>query len=239
MLPTLLALLLLATAQATEAYKRGLSLLEEHRTLEAIPHFQRAAELDPGNAQYWKALGVAFAATGDYRGSLEPFRQACTRNEKLTDVCYYSGRAYYASDRYREAIPPLEKALRLDPLKARAEAGIAQCLEALGQDREAEHRFRSALRRTDGSLNIARIAYGRFLVHQGRATEAIPILEAAQSPESPDAHYQLALAFFQADRIAQSIPPLERVLQLDPQNEAARLLLDRARRRLTAAAGQK
>ena len=40
MLPTLV--LLLATAQATEAYKRGLSLLEQHRTLEAIPHFQQA-----------------------------------------------------------------------------------------------------------------------------------------------------------------------------------------------------
>ena len=236
---SLLTLLLLAQPGAAEAYKLGLSLFEQHRALEAIPHFQRATELDPGNAQYWKALGVAFAATGDYRSALEPFRRACTRNEKLTDACYYSGRAYYASDRYREALPALSKALQHDTLKARAEAAIGQCLEALGQYPEAEQRFLSALRRTDGSLNIARIAYGRFLVRQGRAAEAVPLLEAAQSPESADSRYELAFALFQADHVAESITQLERVLELDPHSEATRSLLDRARRRVASSSAQK
>ncbi len=234
-----MALLFLAPAEAGEAYKLGVSLLEQRRAVEAIPQLRRAAELDPGNAQYWKALGVAFAATGDYRGSLEPFRRACALNEKLPDACYYSGRAYYAADRYREALAPLGKALHHDTLLARAEAAVGQCLEALGEDAEAEQRFLSALRRSDASRSIAGLAYGRFLVRRGRASEALPILEAAQTPESAEARWELAFALFQADRLAPSITQLERVLQLDPRHEAARPLLERARRRLAASSGQR
>lgn len=223
--------LFLAANEAAEVYKAGTALVELRRPLEAIPKLQRAVELDRSNAQYWKALGVAHAAAGDYRGALEPFHQACTRSETLADACYYSGRAFYAADQYREAIPPLERALRRDALKARAEAAIAQCLEALGEYSRAERRFAAALGHKDPSLPVARLAYGRFLTRQGRAAEAVPVLEGAQTPESAGARYELAFALFQSDRVAESIGQLERLLKLDANHEAARFLLDRARRR--------
>jgi len=233
-LTRLLILLLLAPPAAEQAYRQGVSLFEAGRAAQAIPLLEQAAKLDPKNAQYWKALGVAHASLEDYRGSLEAFRQACTLDSKLLDACYYAGRAYYASDQYEKALDPLDKALQIDAVKARAETAIGQCQEALGNAAEAEKRFRSALARNDSANQQARLAYARFLVRQGRPAEAVPVAEAAQRPETPDSRYELGLALSQCDRLPEAAAALERALQLNPQHEPAQVLLAKVRARLAA-----
>ena len=57
--------------------------------------------------------------------------------------------------------------------------------------------------------------------------------------KSAESRWELAFALFQADRLAPSVAQLERVLQLDPRHEAARSLLERARRRLAASSGRR
>lgn len=230
-----LALLFLFTA-APEVFRRGLALLDGGRATEALPLLERATTLDSRNALYWKALGVAYAKLGDYRGAIEPFGKACVLDRDLMDACYYYGRTLYASDRYRDALAPLEAALRVDKDKARAEAALGQCHEALGDYEKAERLFRAAVaRRQDPSINAARLAYGRFLVRQGRPSEAVAILKLAQSPETAESRYEIGLALFQAERLQEAVGELQRALSLQPDHEAARLLLDRTRRRLSGA----
>ncbi len=228
----MILLLVLAQPAAEQAYRQGVSLLESGRAEEAIPLLEQAAKIEPKNALYWKALGVAHAGLLDYRGSLEPFRQACTLDPRLLDVCYYSGRAFYAADQYDKAIAPLQKALHADAVKGRAETALGQCYEALGDAVEAEKHFRSALSRNDAAGQQARLAYSRFLVRQGRPREAVAIAEAAQHPETPDSRYELALALSQCDRLQEAAAALQRALQLNPQHEAARVLLAKVRARL-------
>ncbi|MBI5086539.1 MAG: tetratricopeptide repeat protein [Acidobacteria bacterium] len=228
-----LLFLLLAPPEAQEAYQRGTSLIAQGRAGEALPHFQRAAGLDPANAQYWKALGVTFASMELLRDSVEPFSNACKLAPELEDACYYLGRSLYATDRYREALAPLATALRVDRVKGRAETALAQCREALGEDRAAEAGFRAALGRKDGAQQQSSIGYGRFLIRQGRAQEAARLLEGAQIPESAESRYVLGLAYSQSSRILEAVAALERAVALQPGHQAAGLLLAKLRVRLT------
>lgn len=201
---------------------------------QSIPLLEEAVKLAPRNAQYWKTLGVAHAKLEDYRGSTEPFRQACELDERLPDACYYAGRAYYAADQYEKALEPLRKALRVDAVKARAEAALGQCHEALGQVEEAERRLKSAVGRGDAANQTARMAYARFLTRQGRALEAVRIAEGAQKPETPESRFELGLALSQSGRLEDALKALERALELRPDYEEAFVLRGKLKARLTA-----
>jgi len=173
---------------------------------------------------------VGLAKQEDYRGAVEPFGRACALEPRLLDACYYHGRALYAADQYRAALAPLRAALAVDAVKGRAETAMGQCHEALGEAAEAERLFRAAIARRDRWGQGARLAYGLFLVRQGRAAEAVTVLEAAQMPESAEARYELGLALSQCDRVAEAVSELAKA----PEHEAARLLLAKLRARLAA-----
>jgi Flp pilus assembly protein TadD len=224
--------LLWSPQDAAEAYRQGIALLEQSEAAVAIPLLEKAATLEPGNAQYWKALGVGYAALDQLRDAIEPLRKACALNPSLLDACYYYGRNLYAVDRYGAALAPLDTALKVDRVKGRAEAAIGQCNEALGRDAEAEKRFRSALGRKDAAERQVRLAYGHFLIRHARAKEAIPMLEPAQQPESAEARYLLGLALSQTDRLAEAASKLERAVALNQSDVAARVLLAKVYRRL-------
>jgi len=224
---------MLAPPEAQAAYEKGLALFTQNRAADAISFFAEAARLSPDNAQYWKALGAAHAKIEDYHGSIEPFRRACDLAPHLADVCYYLGRAYYAADLYGKAIEPLERALRYDPVKGRVETALGQCYEALIQPETAERWFRSAIRRKDAGRQAAHLAYARFLTRQGRAAEAVPVAEAAQQPETPEARFELAFALSQCDRLEEALRIVERALELRPDYEEAFVLRSKIRARLT------
>ncbi len=226
--------LLAPPPEAQAAYQRGLEFYARNRAADAIPHFAEAARLAPEVAQYWKALGVALAKIEDYSGSIEPFRRACDLAPQLKDACYYLGRAYYAADQYEKAIEPLKRALRYDAVKGRVEAALGQCFEALIQPAEAEQWFHSAIRRNDAGRQMAHLAYARFLTRQGRASEAVPVAEAAQQPETPEARFELAFALSQCDRLEEALRAAERALELKPDYEEAFVLRAKIRARLTA-----
>lgn len=222
-------LLLWSPQPASQAYREGVALLEAAKVQESLPLLEKAARLEPANAQYWKALGVAYASANQLRDAEEPLRKACRLNPTLIDACYYFGRNLYANDRYQDALAPLEIAFKTDRVKGRAETAIAQCYEALGRDVEAEKRFQAALNRHDTAERDTRLAYGHYLIRHARAAEAVRMLEAAQQPEPL---YLLGLALSQTDRLADAASKLEGAVGLNPQDLAARVLLAKVYRRL-------
>lgn len=227
----LLALVLFAQS---EEYRRGVAAFEQGRQDEAIALLTQATAQAPRDAQAWKVLGVVHAARGDYREAEAPFAKACELNPRLTDACYYQGRALYMLNRFEDALAPLERALRVDAVRGRAETAIAESLEALGRAAEAEKRFRAAIARRDEAAERARTAYARFLIRAGRTGDALlPLKEALTgNPDSAEALFQMGRALQQLDRIEEALPHLERAIALEPGRAPAHLLLARVYRRL-------
>ena len=111
----LFALVLAAADDPDALYREGLRLFSAGQPQAAIESFHKAIEVRPSEAATWKALGVVYAAQGDYARAEEPFHRACLLNARLPDACLYFGRALYLLDRFEQAVNVLRTALENDP----------------------------------------------------------------------------------------------------------------------------
>src|SRR5204862_178192 len=136
---------LFAWQDAESLYRSGLRLFAEKKLEAAIAALRQSVAIQPANAPAWKALGVVYAARGDYESAEAPFRNACERQPALEDACLYYGRALYLLDRFPPAIDVLRRAIALRD-SAEAHRLLALSLEGLGQGVEAGNEFRTAIR---------------------------------------------------------------------------------------------
>ncbi len=65
-----------ASFQARSEYDTGLSLFNRGLFSEAIPHFEKATEVDPDYAMAYLYLGRSYVSTGDYAKAINPLRTA-------------------------------------------------------------------------------------------------------------------------------------------------------------------
>jgi tetratricopeptide (TPR) repeat protein len=65
-----------ASYQARSEYDTGLSLFNRGLFDEAIPHFEKATEVDPDFAMAYLYLGRSYVSTGNYTKAINPLRTA-------------------------------------------------------------------------------------------------------------------------------------------------------------------
>ena len=164
----------------------------------------------------------------DFRAAEPLLRAACAANEK--DGCYLHARTLFSLDRYEPSLAALERIRDADPWPWRVDGTIGEVREAMGLPADAERAFQRAVAGNKDETDVPRLAYGRFLVRQGRADEALGPLEsvAKQFPKGPLARYELGRAYYHLGRLADA----ERELMSAPELESARLLLAKVRRQL-------
>jgi tetratricopeptide (TPR) repeat protein len=211
----------------TPDYDQGVARFERGDLAGAVPFLARAAEARPKDAQVWKALGVAYAAQRMYREAERPLARSCELDRTLEDACYFYARTLYALDRFEPSIHALERA---NGGSWKVQFGMAQALEALGRADDAEREFRRSRETARGIDPGPGVGLGLFLVRQGRAAEAIPVLDEVlkRFPNSADAHTHLGRALLESGRTGDAIPHLERAVALAPASAQAHLLLAKA-----------
>ena len=221
--------LLFQLAAAANPYEQGVRLIELGKLPEARVQLEIAVKQMPGNAQAWKALGVASAMIGDYAAAEGPFGKACALNAKLADACYFHARALYALNQFAPALAVLDRLK--EPTEGRTFTAMGQAYEALGRTLEAEQAFRKALAAKDGQ-GEAHLRYGIFLFRSGKLMEAANALQQAVKlqPKSSEAFAELGRVRYQQGRLEEAEKLLVAALQLDPAREPAKLLLDKVRR---------
>jgi len=170
---------------------------------------------------------VAYASQKQYAEAAPAFRRACELDAKLEDACYFWGRALYGLDRFTESLEALSRA---DGRSWKVRLAIAQAADGAGDAARAGREFREAIALANGRDAGPGAAYGLFLVRQGRAAEAIPVLQLAVKvdPKSGEAETNLGRALFETGRTADAMPHLERAVSLAPMSAQAHLLLAKA-----------
>ena len=233
----LVALIGLAMQSPESLYRAGVEAFEKGRLEEARGSLEQAlrAERSARNA---KALGVVYAAARDYAAAEPLFRDACARDSREPDACYFWARTLYALDRFEASLAALEKAAPV-ARPARIHLGRAQALEALSREAEAENEYRRAVERmgktqAKGDEEDATLHYGVFLIRQGRAAEAIASLHAAMErrPDSPRVSYELGRALAHDGRLEEARRTLNGAVRLKADYWAAHLLLGNVNYRL-------
>ena len=144
----------------------GNALASHNAIPQAIEHFQRAVQIDPGFAEGHYALGVAFLQQGNEEAAESCFQTAIELDEDykaaFAGVCNTLAVAEYRAGNFKTALAHITRALELDGEYAEAENNAGLIYLQLGQpDRALEHlkealrikpRFQAARRHYDEAM---------------------------------------------------------------------------------------
>ncbi|HUO33351.1 MAG TPA: tetratricopeptide repeat protein [Candidatus Acidoferrum sp.] len=178
--------------------------------------------LAPQTASSAAAQHVHAGIEADQQGHIDQaiaeFKEATEEDPKLASAFLDLGQAYVEKHDYASAIPPLKRALELDPSIRGGHELLGYSLLAQGYADEAASHFEKA--HDTAALGIS-------LVEAGRPADAIPYLKEAVSknPDDPDLLYYLGraagLLSRQAfDALESRFPDSARAHQMMAQNYA-------------------
>jgi tetratricopeptide (TPR) repeat protein len=111
-----------ARVRFLEALGEGARLLQAGRASEALPHLQRALELEPSDTDAALNLGGARIMLNQHQKAIPILEEACAAQPENSKIWINLGAAYLGDpvlatvDQQARAIAAFEKALELDPI---------------------------------------------------------------------------------------------------------------------------
>jgi tetratricopeptide (TPR) repeat protein len=227
-----------ATSPGSAAYERANALLIEKKLPEALAAVDEALRLDPKlvPALTLKAkLAMAASRLDVARRCLE---EALALDPRAAYAQFLYGLEAYLGNELKEALPRFRKARQLSPNDPRAALYLGLTVESLGQPVEAMFLYEEAVRleRSAGEPHAETLLPGaRLLLLTGRLEECERWLRQALklSPDSRDAHFELARLLLKKGDAAQAAAEGETALRLSEgvvTDEAIRYQLVKAYR---------
>jgi tetratricopeptide (TPR) repeat protein len=116
---------------------RGIALLYLQRLPEATKALQQAAAQAPNNPRIWYAFGLLYRSDNKPQQSMEAFRRVLKFDPGNADSHYFLGSFFLDRHDLPAAVAEFRAALRLAPLHASAEFGLARTLQRHGKVDEA------------------------------------------------------------------------------------------------------
>jgi tetratricopeptide (TPR) repeat protein len=102
----------------------GEVMLRQGRVNDGLREFQIASDLQPGNPDALRLLGIAQGQSGQLEAAVATFKQAIARDPLNARGHYLLGSALAASGQVKAAVPYFAKAVELDPQDAKARADL-------------------------------------------------------------------------------------------------------------------
>jgi len=105
----------------------GVLLLSRGFYDDAIVHFQKAVDLDPGNVPAVKHYGVAMTLKGDFENARHILNYILESGVAFADIYYCLGNTYLFQRQFNRAKSYYEEALKINPHYADAHLRLATC----------------------------------------------------------------------------------------------------------------
>lgn len=116
---------------------QGLALLYLQRLPEAQKALDIAAQKAPNDPHTWYVLGLLYRNQNESQRSLEAFKKVVAIDSSDADARYYVASLLMELNDLPGAVAEYEKALKLNPLHASSEFGLARALQRQGKVDEA------------------------------------------------------------------------------------------------------
>ena len=198
----------------------------------ARAEFEAALRLKPDYAEAHNNLGVSLAKDPTGLPAAIGHYQAALRAKPDYALAHYNLAAALSTLPGREsaAAAEYESALRLAPDHSDWENDLAVLLaKTPGSLPEAIGHFETAVRLQPDDPEIRYNLANHLMRVPDRLPEAVEQYEAALRlrPDFAAAHFNLGLAYGRAGQLERAIPHFQRVVELEPGNQAARQILAR------------
>jgi len=217
----------LDTASGHRAAARQLTLTGRYEDAEA--ELLRAVELEPGNAENYRRLGLIYRDKNQVDKASLALGKAVEIEPDYYRNQWSLGKFYLDSGRYKQAVAHLLQTVQLLPSASRARNDLVAAYTDTGQFEEARRNLDMANLGALGSYQLATI-----LMYEQKDAEAIRYLLDALRDDAGDAAFlaQLAIAERHLGRLAESkktaqrgLALVERQLVENPRDAGARSLL--------------
>jgi tetratricopeptide (TPR) repeat protein len=204
----------------------GTALAQRGELAEAIPHFQKSIELQPGNANAHFNLGGALFQQGKNAEAKAAFAEALKYRPKYSEARTWLGRVYALQGELAEAEREFKTALQDDPTHVEAMIQLGTLMARQGNLNAALSSFGQAIKFTPDNPEL-RYRVGRILSEQGRINEAVAELQLALqlNPEHVGALYELGRIAASLGRNEEAKRYLNEVLRLNPDHADAQAQL--------------
>ncbi len=190
--------------EAFKAYALGSDLIGQGMPREAIPHLQRAIELDPNFAEAYDALSTAYNNSGD-----RALRDEClTKAFALIDHAsererlLISGKYYFRVTReLSKAIDALQVLARIDPRDPWPHNVLFLIHSATGEYEEALREELEAHRLAPRDLNyIGNLVDANVILDRFNEAKAVAEKALAQGLDGPTLHQESSVACLHSER---------------------------------------
>ena len=139
--------------EAFREFKQGLTLLRDNYAIRALPHMQKAMDLDKNNPYYMSYLGVVLARSEQKWGEAERLCDAAVRMKRNQAQLYLNlAEVYATAGRRDEAVEALEAGLKF----ARRDVRLSIALNRLMHRREPVFSFLSRRHPVNRQLGLLR-----------------------------------------------------------------------------------
>jgi tetratricopeptide (TPR) repeat protein len=208
----------------------GNALVRSNRRPEAIPHFERAIQLDRTYSEAHHNLGLALVQEGRPADSLPHFENALKLRPYDADARRNYAGALALLNRLPEALTHFEAAAKLKPEHAEGLGLYGWALLSNSRALDAIPPLEKSVRLEPNVYNT-RLDLANALAALGRPQDALPHYQAAAQLNAGDAtlFYNWGLALMKLGRAAEAVPRFEVVVRLRPNDTVTRDILARAR----------
>ncbi len=194
---------------AQNAYEEGLALFNQGKYNEALPHFQRAIELDPDYSAPYFYLGRSYLNLSRWTDAIHPLRTAFRLSPQefkgevvslLLDALIGGALTEFKKGNFKGSAGYLREALSLDSESQRAQDELIATLIALGSQ----------------------------LLSDGNISDAIPAFSEAieLSPDNYEAYIGLVKAFLKNGNYLKAVEAANKAVHIDPGNREAQDLME-------------
>jgi tetratricopeptide (TPR) repeat protein len=234
-----------------EAFNEGVELYGAGDMSGAIARWRQADMIYRLRPEAAQNLAIVLTQEGEYEEAIAIYRRGLEglriepatrlieedeledREEARRFMQTQLGQLLLFTDQFAEAETLLREQLRENPDDVELQASLATALGRLGREAEAAEIYSRLLTAPDlPAVDLFSIGVALFNSEDfERAAEAFGRVTEIQ-PESRDAWFNQANALYAAEKWEELIPVGERLIEVDPLNESAALLLTRAYRDL-------
>lgn len=206
------------------------TLSAEGTLAEPIPlDSKTASDLKNSEAYYIKLIasahnniGLLRAERQDFRTAAEQFAQAAQRDPQLKEINFNWGLACYKAELYKQAIPPLESELKMNPGNVSAKQLLGMSYFMTDGYSRASELLSDVIstRRNDATLYYTLAV---SLIKEGKQDAANRVIQqmVAMSSTSPQVHILLGQAYYEQGDTAKSLEELSAALALDGRTRLA------------------
>jgi Flp pilus assembly protein TadD len=146
--------------EAFREFKQGLTLLRDNSAGRALPHMQRAMDLDKNNPYYMSYLGVVLARSEQKWGEAERLCDAAVRMKRNQAQLYLNlAEVYATAGRRDEAVDALQAGLKF----ARRDVRLTIAMNRLMQRKEPVLSFLTRRHPVNRQLGLLRHRAMRML----------------------------------------------------------------------------